>query len=200
MNNLSSLLIASLLLSTAAFAEDFFPTGDNHVWTYEAKVTPSSGVGKTRSGSYVLETLGIERSEGNTVVSLRARDSFSPRLKFPTIVQGDGGLVLEGVTYLGSLAQDTVDHSIRLMEFPLVERQRIDDGDWIAYTKERVELEYRGSPIEARKFYVIGTHEARYTIVGDLYFSPGLGLVKVDATIVDYHIEMQLSSMTESNR
>lgn len=170
----------------------FFPTDPDYVWQYDVKYNRSDNQYDVKNGTYTARVEDVEKVNGDTILTLRAKDSANPRLHFPVLRMNDRGVKLEDVEFFGFGAVQTDEFQLDFINFPLKSGERWDDGQWSGKVKQLEEIKVPAGTFKAWRIDVIGTHGHEYTAVGKYWITPGVGVVKSSITTPGWDIESEL--------
>lgn len=171
---------------------DFFPTEPGHVWQYDVVGHPSDDPYVDFPGIETVVVQKATRKGSRTAIALRALDDFTGRYRYPTLTWDEGGVTLGDVTYWGPMAVTAERHSINLLRFPLQVGSKWDDGQWIGELLREETVTVPAGTFKAYKVSTIGTYDNAYTVVGDYWFAPGVGIVKSNLNTPDGSFESRL--------
>lgn len=174
--------------------QPIFPTKKGFNWNYQVKLSSVDDQYTIREGSLYLTTEKVEKIGSNTKLQLRMIDSYSNRYRFPTILMSPEAIHINDVTFIGVGGYNAPGFSTHFLPLPLKVNQRADDGQWISKVKGQETIRVPDGTHNTWKIEVIGTKDQDYTVVGNYWISPGVGIIKSDVTIPGWYVETVLES------
>jgi len=171
---------------------DLFPTEVGHIWQYDVVGHPTDDPYVDYPGIETVEVQQATRKGSRTAITLRASDDFTGKYRYPTLSWDESGVYLGDVTYWGPMAVTAERHQIGLMQFPLTVGKKWDDGQWVGEMLKEETVTVPAGTFKAYKIGAIGTYDNAYTVVGDYWVTPGVGIVKSDLNTPDGIFESRL--------
>lgn len=188
------------------------PTAVGTNWTYKVVAHPANDpyVDEHGEDSWTIE--GAKREGAAVALQLRSVDSFTNRLRFPTLTVDAKGVALQGVSYWGPNPEELAGHSVPMLRFPLATGGKWDDGSYSTSVGATETVKVPAGSFQAFKLSFIGTAPlapsrapkprsgarkdgAYYTGVGTLWFAPGVGVVKGEVNDGFWHYESELKAL-----
>lgn len=176
----------------AAQTQRVFPTEPGFVWQYDVVAHPAADPYVDYHGTETVRLISARQQNGAQVLECQAMDTFTTRYRFPKLVLTGNKVVLQGVTFWGSLASEAPELTIGFLDLPLKAGARWDDGEWSGEVKGRERVTVPTGTYDAWKVSVIGTHDRVYTAVGTYWVAPGVGIVKSDLSVPGWNLESKL--------
>lgn len=171
-----------------------FPIEIGYTWDYELIVAPVSDPDAEEQGSYTVQIESIQQGPQETVLQLRAYDTFFTRYSFPSLVQSAQGIQLRDATYLGFGADEVKDLKLNFLPSALKGGLRWEDPHWIGKVIAQESVEVPAGRFTAWRIAVIGTWKQAYSAVGDYWIVPGEGIIRSRLSIPGWHVETRLLS------
>lgn len=174
--------------------EPLFPVQTGYAWDYELTVAPVSDPYAEEQGRYTVQIESVEQRQQDTVLHLRAHDTFFNQYSFPILVQSVQGAQLRDATYLGFGADEVHGLQLDFLRSELKPGLRWEDENWIGQVTGQESVEVPAGRFTAWRIAVIGTWQQAYSAVGDYWLVPGQGIVKSRLNIPGWHVEARLLS------
>jgi hypothetical protein len=157
-------------------------------WVYSSKVSTTQDPLEFQKGKTTIVTNKIFSEKK---IQLRVKDDFVIKVRYPIISWENGKLYLKEATHLGIGGVQDFDYKIQLSDYPPT-KKTISGKNWTTDIKGQENIIISNIPMKAWKFYCIGTHKNQYSLVGNLWFVEGLGLVKAEYSMPGFNVEMIL--------
>lgn len=173
-------------------ADALFPTDPGRVWRYEVVAHPQDDPETDVLGTQTVTVDRVRRQGTRTEVTLRDIDTFTQAYRFPVVTFDGDKLVIAGVTYWGAAAEQADDLANEFLHLPWVPAEHWDDGNWAGKVVGRETVTVPAGTFDAWRVEGIGTYEQEYTVVGDYWFAPGVGIVKSSLTVPGWYLDHAL--------
>lgn len=180
-----------LFLSSSVFA-GIFPN-EKTLFKYDVIFSPVNDPTEVLKGEMTLELYDVKKVESRTVFSFRQSSSIFPRFKYFEAAESRDGLWLKNITFLG-VGSDSIQAEYPLLTFPLrfgrLARSRVLESKLVAMD----EVYFYGELHTAYRISVIGSWENYYTIVGNYWIVPNLGIVQAKYVTDGWDVTLRLRS------
>ncbi|PKL77233.1 MAG: hypothetical protein CVV27_06245, partial [Candidatus Melainabacteria bacterium HGW-Melainabacteria-1] len=167
---------------------DLFPVQQGYGWDYQVTVAPVMDPDAEDHGSYSLQIDKVKVGPAGSELELRGLSGFSNRYSFPTLVQRPQGVQLQDMTFVGLGADEVPGLKLELFQLPLEVGRRWEDENIIGKVLSFETVNVPAGSFKAWRIEVIGTYDREYTIVGDYWIVPGVGIVKARYTVPGFHV------------
>lgn len=186
-----------MLTKIKADTTSLFPTEQGYVWNYDVVYHTTDDPYEDYSGTASMQIEKVTKAKNGTTLELRATDSVSTELTFPTITINDKNISFGEVEYLGFGALKVSDFKVDFLHLPMTAGEKWDEGSWSIQTKALEKVTIPSGTYDAWKVEVIGTYDHAYTAVGKYWIVAGIGIVKNELAVPGWTFESTLASVSK---
>lgn len=183
MNNLFKFATLFLVLISPTIHANFFPASGKQI--YKMIHWPVNENDDVIEGEFYLEALSTKSEDGIIHTEYRSSSTTFPKFQYFSVDESKG-ISINGLTYIGPGSDELEGESYKLVSLPLQSGAKEDFPLMLTKVKGEEEITLvNNHKVLATKLELIGTWNHYYTMVGNYWITPGLGIVKASYTTVD---------------
>lgn len=185
------ILILALMFFPSLVLADFFPQA-GQVLTYQMIHWDVDGNDPVTEGEFVMEAVSTVQTAAGVRTDYISYSSTFPNPQKFSIYEGET-IVIEGITYIGPGSDEVFGDRFTLARLPLALGQKHDTPLMLADFVSTEQLEIGGKLFDSYRVSLIGSWGHYYTMAGNYWLVPGLGIARAEYTTVDgRHVQLNL--------